>query len=61
MAKTLLDELSERLRAAQFELDREIDRLLREKREQFRYTLKRDKVIFEIGVRRLQRQQRTAI
>ncbi len=61
MAKTLLDELADRVRAAQIELDREIDRLVREKREQFRYTLKRGKVIFEIGVRRLQRQQRTGI
>ncbi len=61
MAKTLLDELTERLRATQLELDREIDRLLAEKREQFRYTLKRGKVIFEIGIRRLQRQRRTGI
>ncbi len=61
MAKTLLDELTERLRATQLELDREIDRLLAEKRAQFRYTLHRGKVIFEIGMRRLQRQRRTGI
>ncbi len=61
MAKTLLDEITERLRATQLELDREIDRLLAEKRAQFRYTLHRGKVIFEIGMRRLQRQRRTGI
>ena len=61
MAKTLFQELSERLRATQLELDREIDRLLADKREQFRYTLERGKVIFESGIRRLQKQQRTGI
>ncbi len=61
MARTLLEELSERLRAAQIEFDQELDRLLKEKREQFRYTLKRGKVMFDIGMRILQKQQRTGI
>jgi len=49
------------LRHAQLELEQEFERLLTEKREEFHYTLRRGKVVFERGVRRLQRQQRTGL
>ena len=59
--KTTLDDLLERLRNLQFELEQEVERLLAEKRAEFRYTLRRGKVVFERSVRRLQRQQRTGL
>ena len=45
--KTTLDDLLERLRNLQFELEQEVERLLAEKRAEFRYTLRRGKVVFE--------------
>jgi hypothetical protein len=59
-AKTLEDIL-ERLRIAQLDLEREVERLLSEKREEFHYTLHRGKVVFERSVRPLQRRQRTGL
>jgi len=59
--RTTLDEILERLRRGQQELEQEIDRLLTEKRQEFQYTLRRGKVVFERGVHRLQRQQRTRL
>ncbi len=59
--KTKLDEILERLRSTQQELEQEIDSLLAEKREKFQYSLRRGKVIFELNVRNWQRQQRTTI
>jgi len=59
--KTKLDEILERIKAAQHELEQEVDRLLAEKRQQFRYSLHRGKVVFERNVRRWQRQQRTGV
>lgn len=61
MPHTAIDEILERLRATERELQAELDRLLDAKREQFRYTLERGKVRFEQGVKRLQREQRTGV
>jgi hypothetical protein len=61
MAKDALGEILEQLRATQRELDREIDRLLTEGREQFRYTLERGRVVFERGMQNLHRQRRKGL
>lgn len=45
----------------QKDFESEIDRILAEKREQFRYSLKNGKVRFEKGMRALQRQQKTGV
>ncbi|NEV65039.1 hypothetical protein [Thiorhodococcus minor] len=58
MANTVFDDLLQRLRETQQELDREFDRLLEEGREEFRYRLRRGKVVFERNVRRLYRRHR---
>ncbi len=59
--RTKLDELLERLKAAQHEFEQEVERLLDKKRQQFSYKLHRGRVFFERNVRRLQRQQRTGV
>lgn len=59
--KTTLDDILERLRSTQQELEQELDRLLAAKREQFQYSLRRGKVVFERGVRNLQRRYRTGV
>lgn len=59
--KTTLEDILERLRAAQKEFEEELDRLLAKNREEFHYTLDRGKVIFENGVRQFQLQQRTGV
>jgi hypothetical protein len=46
MANTTLEDILERLRFTQLELENELDRLLAEKREQFQYHLQRRKIIF---------------
>ncbi len=61
MANPVLDDILARLRATQREFDQEFDRLLAEGRQQFQYTLRRGKVVFERGVRRLYLRQRTAV
>jgi hypothetical protein len=61
MANTPLDEIWDRLRTTQRELDREFDALLEQGREQFRYTLERGKVVFDRGVRLLHLQQRIGV
>ena len=61
MANNALDEILAQLRATQRELDREIDRLLTEGREQFRYTLERGRVVFERGMRSLHRERRKGL
>ena len=61
MAHSVFDDLLARLHEVQCELDRELDRLLEEGREQFRYTLRRGKVVFDQGMRRLHRRQRTPV
>jgi len=60
-AKTRLDDILERLRSAERELEQELDRVLDEKRREFQYSLRRGKVVFERGMRRWQRQRRTGL
>lgn len=61
MGKSALDEILVRLRSTQAELDREIERLLAEGRDRFRYTLDAGRVVFERQARRLHLSQRTGI
>ena len=61
MRSTTLDEILQRLHKAQHELEQELDRLLEEKRHQFKYQLERGKVVFENGIRRWQREYRTSL
>lgn len=61
MANAVFDDLLARLRETQRELDREFDRILEDGREQFRYRLRRGKVVFERSVRRLHRRQRIPV
>lgn len=58
MPQTTLDEILSRLSSAQQELEVELERLLKNKQQQFHYQLRKGKVIFERNIRRLQRQQR---
>jgi len=57
-SKNRIDEILERLRQAQSDLEHELDQLLEDKREQFHYTIRRGRVVFERNFRRLQRMQR---
>jgi len=61
MPDSRLDELLERLKTLQHELEQEAERLLAEKRQQFSYQLHRGRVVFERRFRRLQRQYRTGL
>lgn len=61
MANAVFDDLLARLRQAQRDFDSEFDRLLEEGRAQFRYNLRRGKVVFERNVRRLHLQQRIPV
>ncbi len=60
-SQTRLDEILERLQAAQDEFHEELDRLLEEKREQFQYSLRRGRVVFEAGIRRWHKEHRTGL
>ena len=51
MQKPPVDNLIQRLQTLQLELEKEIDSLLKEKREQFRYSLEQGKVRFEQGMK----------
>ncbi len=53
MRKSALDDIMQRLQTLQHELEEEIDRLLRQKRKQFQYSLEQGKVRFEQGMRML--------
>lgn len=59
--KTKIDEILEHLRVTEQELEQEVDSLLTEKRQQFNYTLRRGKVVFERSVQNWQRQHRTGL
>jgi len=61
MLKTRFDEILRRLRLVQQELDTELDRVLADGRDSFRYTLERGRVVFEHGMRSLHLEQRTGI
>jgi len=56
-----MDDFLNRLHALEAELEAEIDRLLKEKRQLFRYTLERGRVRFENGMRVLHRHQREGL
>ena len=60
-SRSTLDDLIERLRTAEQELEQELDRLLEEKRAQFQYHLERGKVVFEQNMQRWQKQYRTGL
>jgi len=60
-SSSTLEELLERLRQTERELEQEIDRLLADKRQQFQYHLERGKVVFEQNVRHWQKQYRTGV
>lgn len=53
-----VDELFDILQRTQQELEDELERLVEEKREHFKYKIHVGKVIFEKNIRKLQRQQR---
>lgn len=59
--RSTIDDILDRLRRVQQELEEELERLLVEKRNEFQYTIRRGKVVFERGVRRLQRKQRVGL
>jgi hypothetical protein len=61
MQRPPIEEILQRLQALQSELELEIDRLLKEKREQFQYTLEQGKVRFERGMQALLKRQRTGV
>ena len=61
MTKSPLDDILDRLHALQAEVEEEVDRLLDEKRQQFKYTLEQGKVRFEQSVKVWQQKQRTGI
>ncbi len=59
--RSTINDILDRLRRVQQELEEELERLLVEKRNEFQYTIRRGKVVFERGVRRLQRKQRVGL
>jgi len=61
MNRTRLDTILEQLQKLQSELDREVERVLREKRDRFRYSLEKGRIRFEEGIRKLQLRQRTGL
>ena len=61
MQKPHIEDILQRLQMLQNELEKEIENLLREKREQFHYRLERGKVRFEQGIKALQKRQRTGL
>jgi hypothetical protein len=61
MLSSRVDEMVSRLHELQEELEAEIEQLLSEKREQFRYTLEQGRVRFEREVRALQRRHKTGL
>ncbi len=61
MPSDRLNEALERFYKLQKDLEAEIDRLLQEKREQFRYHFERGKVRFEQGMRALHKRKRIGV
>lgn len=61
MSNNLVGEILTRLHSTQAELNRELDRLLEQGREQFRYRLERGRVVFELSVRRLHLRHRVSV
>ncbi len=58
MPSSRLDDILDRLHAAERDLADELDRLVSRNQARFRYTLRRGKVRFEHGIRALQREHR---
>lgn len=61
MHNSRIDEILKRLYELQEDLENEIDKVLSEKRELFRYTLEKGRVRFEEGMKSLHQSQRTGI
>ncbi len=61
MSRSKLEEILDRIQGLETQLEQEFDRLLVEKRAQFKYTLKKGRVIFDEGVHELQRRYRTKL
>src|SRR5210317_1878976 len=61
MSISKIDEILERLYELQKDLEEEIDNVLSEKRELFRYNFEKGKLKFEEGMRALHRAQRTGV
>lgn len=61
MQKSTIDDILERLKKLEAELESELDQILREQRESFRYNLDKGKVRFEQGIKTLQKHQRTGL
>ena len=56
-----LNEISEKLQALERELAEELEKQLREKQEQFRYTVKKGKVLFDRSISALHKHNRIGI
>ncbi len=61
MPRSKLEEILDRIHGLETQLEQEFDQLLVEKRAQFKYTLKKGRVIFDEGVHELQRRYRTGL
>ncbi|NOZ36754.1 MAG: hypothetical protein GXP11_01560 [Gammaproteobacteria bacterium] len=61
MPRSKLEEILDRIHGLETQLEQEFDQLLAEKRSQFKYTLKKGRVIFDEGVHELQRRYRTEL
>ena len=61
MSQHKLNKILERINDLQTQLEQEIDRLFTDKQEQFNYSLKKGKVIFEEGIRELHDKYRTEV
>ncbi len=61
MASNTIDDLLERLRELQAELEEEVDSILKEKSKQFQYSLEQGKVRFEKGMKTLQSYQKVGV
>lgn len=61
MKNSTIDDIFKQLRELESELEVELDHLLKEKQEQFRYTLNKGRVQFEKGVKALQKHHQTGL
>jgi len=61
MNQTKLDAILQQLHSLQAELDIELERVLKEKRDLFHYSLEKGRIQFEEGMRKLQRSRRTGL
>jgi len=61
MTQTKLDTILQQLQSLQAELDIELERVLKEKRDLFHYSLEKGRIRFEEGIRKLQISRRTGL